>query len=326
MPAIITHDTFGRDLYNDHFRFIGQSKQEADAFLLGNQGPDPLFYLFSTPRYVSAIRLGSIMHHRDTKTLLQALKASIYTLPESQRSIGRAYALGFLAHYQLDSRMHPLIYSQQNDITDAGVPDLEKRHGRSVHAVIESELDEMVLFTRRGETIASFKPAERILCADDETLDIISRMYVYMAKEVYGMSIPAETYKFAVIGFRNVLRIMHSPLGIKRQAIGHLETLVRRYSIFKAMSHRNIELTESVFENRARNPWTNPFTGATSTESFDDIFESAKRDAAANMLLFDREGFGEVEARAITDDMDFSGDLVEARILTIEDISDGADD
>ena len=41
---IITHDFFGRDVYDALFQTIGGSRDEADAFLLGNQGPDPLFY------------------------------------------------------------------------------------------------------------------------------------------------------------------------------------------------------------------------------------------------------------------------------------------
>ena len=45
MPAILTHDFFGQDVYAAHSHVIGKSIDEKDAFLLGNQGPDPLFYL-----------------------------------------------------------------------------------------------------------------------------------------------------------------------------------------------------------------------------------------------------------------------------------------
>ena len=41
MPSIITHDTFGQDIYRDLFTSIGGSRDEAEAFLLGNQGPTP---------------------------------------------------------------------------------------------------------------------------------------------------------------------------------------------------------------------------------------------------------------------------------------------
>ena len=57
MPALITHDFFGRDVYDRLYTFIGGSRDEADAFLLGNQGPDPLFYLVLSPQSVSYTHL-----------------------------------------------------------------------------------------------------------------------------------------------------------------------------------------------------------------------------------------------------------------------------
>ena len=41
MPALITHDFFGRDVYDRLYTFIGGSRDEADAFLLGNPRPRP---------------------------------------------------------------------------------------------------------------------------------------------------------------------------------------------------------------------------------------------------------------------------------------------
>ena len=51
MPAIITHDLFGKDVYGETFDTIGGSRDAAEAFLLGNQGPDPLFFVAPDPRY-----------------------------------------------------------------------------------------------------------------------------------------------------------------------------------------------------------------------------------------------------------------------------------
>ena len=51
MPAIITHDLFGKDVYGKTFDTIGGSRDAAEAFLLGNQGPDPLFFVAPDPRY-----------------------------------------------------------------------------------------------------------------------------------------------------------------------------------------------------------------------------------------------------------------------------------
>ena len=112
MPALITHDTFGRDVYDHRHSFIGGTRDEADAFLLGNQGPDPLFYSVLSPRLHAVHRLGNRMHNEKPSELLEAFKQSLFVLKEGERGIGRAYALGFLCHYLLDSTMHPcLLYT-----------------------------------------------------------------------------------------------------------------------------------------------------------------------------------------------------------------------
>ena len=96
MPAIITHDFFGRDVYDALFQTIGGSRDEADAFLLGSQGPDPLFYAVADFRATAYHKLGNTMHSRKPAELLAALKDSLSVLDPEEKPLGRAYALGFL--------------------------------------------------------------------------------------------------------------------------------------------------------------------------------------------------------------------------------------
>ena len=165
MPAIITHDFFGRDVYDCLFQAIGGSRDEADAFLLGNQGPDPLFYAVASLRITQYHKLGNTMHSSKPAELLAAFKESLDVLDEEEQAVGRAYALGFLCHYALDSTMHPLVYCNEYALCDAGEPGLTRDDGSEVHGVIESEFDEMVLFAKRGDTIATFNPSREILHA-----------------------------------------------------------------------------------------------------------------------------------------------------------------
>ena len=85
MPAIITHDFFGRDVYDALFQTIGGSRDEADAFLLGNQGPDPLFYAVADFRATAYHKLGNTMHSRKPAELLAALKDSLGVLDPPTR-------------------------------------------------------------------------------------------------------------------------------------------------------------------------------------------------------------------------------------------------
>ncbi len=50
MPAILTHDFFGKDAFEIAAGKLGfATLEEQEAFLLGNQGPDPLFFLQADP-------------------------------------------------------------------------------------------------------------------------------------------------------------------------------------------------------------------------------------------------------------------------------------
>ena len=323
MPAIITHDTFGRETYDELHSLIGSSRDEADAFLLGNQGPDSLFYSVANPRLRSVHCLGSRMHRECPSELLAALKRSITVLDERDRSIGRAYALGFLCHYLLDSTMHPFVHWQEYEACDAGEPGLDRSDSSEVHAVIERELDELVLFTKRGETVATFDPSREILKASNHVLSVISKMYAYVAMTVFGLAIPKDTFEASVKSFRRVQALFHSKNGFKREALARAEELVRRYSFYRSMSHRAVALEESIFDNRARTPWKDPFTGETSTDSFWDRYDAARARTKAALEKFAHDGFDVKAARAITDDLNFSGEPTCATIIAVED-GDGA--
>lgn len=319
MPAIITHDFFGRDVYDQLFRTIGRTKNEGEAFLLGNQGPDPLFYVVVDPRLREHNHLGSIMHNEKPSELMKAFKDSLSILNEEELPIGRAYAFGFLCHYTLDSTMHPLVYFHEYRLTDAGEPGLTREHGTEVHATIESELDELVLFTKRGETVATFYPWREILQASDFVLNVVSKMFAYVALTVYGCVLPCDLFTRSVYGFRLVQRLFHSKTGSKRALLGRMEQLVRPYSFFRSMSHRPVELTESIYDNRSHEIWTNPYTGDASTASFWDLYGVALERAKENIAAFDRDSFDMEAARALTRDLDFSGNPVVATLVAMED-------
>lgn len=318
MPALITHNLFGTEVYERLLTTIGGSRCEADAFILGNQGPDPLFYAVLDPRLHKARKLGSIMHKDHPSELILAFKKAIDTLPEADRSIGRAYALGFLCHYILDTTTHPFVYWQEYRVCDAGEPGLTRENGFDVHVLIESELDELVLTAKRECTVREFNPIKAGLRGDDRVLDIISQMYVPVASEVYGMEAPATLFSSSLKWFRRVQEALYSPDGKKRDRLGRLEELVRPYSFCRAMSHRSHLLTESIFDNHEHEEWADPFTGELSTTGFWDLYQRAFEKALAGVILFDNAAFDLDSARMITGELNFSGDPVVARIVAIE--------
>lgn len=323
MPAILTHDFFGKDVYETSLELVGGTRDEADAFLLGNQGPDPLFYAALNPRLSAFSRVGSLMHRERPSELLAAFKQALSLLPEEEHAIGRAYALGFLCHYTLDSSMHPLVYCWEYALCDAGVEGLSRADGNEVHGVIESEFDEMVLFVKRGETVATYLPHRNVLHASDKVLRIVSRLYAYVIMTAYGQVVPEQLFASSVRMFRRTQRAFDSPTGLKRALVGRLEELVRRYSFFRCMSHRPIEATECEFDNHERKPWTNPFTDAVSTDGFWDIYDRALGVARERMKAFGPSGFDLAAARKMTGELNFSGEPAVATIVAVRDATKG---
>ena len=75
MPAILTHDLFGRGVLEDVTSLLGmRSLDERDAFLLGNQGPDPLFYIVVDPLMHKWAPLGGALHDASGATVLLAMR------------------------------------------------------------------------------------------------------------------------------------------------------------------------------------------------------------------------------------------------------------
>ena len=73
MPAILTHDLFGRGVLEDATALLNlRTPAERDAFLLGNQGPDPLFYLVIDPLMHKWSPLGGALHQASGATVLLA--------------------------------------------------------------------------------------------------------------------------------------------------------------------------------------------------------------------------------------------------------------
>lgn len=318
MPAIITHNFFGQEVYHDLHTTIGETRDEYEAFLLGNQGPDPLFYALVNPLLHEFKDLGSILHSEKPNELLVAMRQGLEILSPDEYPIARAYMLGFICHYTLDSAMHPLVYATEYALCDAGVEGFTRADGHEVHSMIESDLDEMVLFSKTGKTIASFNPSKEILNASDFVLETISKLYVYVAMTVYGLFIPSDLFESTAKNFRKAQGLFYSPSGTKRALVGRFEKLFRRYSFFKSISHRPAESTESQFDNHEHAVWESPFTEETSTKGFWDIYKESHARARSNIELINSATFGLDEAREITNDLDFSGKPT-AAILIVED-------
>ena len=135
MPALYTHYRFGKTVeatLPPTLREILTSYQE--AFALGTQGPDILFY--HKPMKKNDVRSRGVALHAVSPEsfFVHAAKEITQARENGNTALANAltaYVCGFLCHFTLDVFCHPYID--------------EKAHGTFTHGKIESELDKYML-------------------------------------------------------------------------------------------------------------------------------------------------------------------------------------
>lgn len=275
MPGLLTHQMFGERILALLGEDTFQTEDERDAFLLGNQGPDPFFYTFYCPYGSTLRKLSRRMHRRNCVRAFDGMRTLASHMQDGARDIADAYLYGFVCHYVLDSVCHPYVYSLEYLLMNSGVPGLEDAPTQ-IHAQIETDLDCMMLWRDKGETIETYRPYLEVSKGSPRVLAVIDRLIRFVAAGTYQTKIPANSYRMAIRNMRRCNRFIYSPTGRKRDAIGKAERLVRPHSFAQAMSHRTTVRDTCDYDNRNHLPWTNPFTGEVSTESFLDLFEKCE--------------------------------------------------
>lgn len=287
MPAIITHHLFGSTVHARLGDDAFPTNDQLSAFLLGNQGPDPLFFSTVSRQLITAKKLGTAMHHRCVARSMDAMREFARTLTGDARDVADAYVKGFVCHYVLDSQVHPFVYAWQDALTSAGVEGLGPDAGSFVHAQIEADIDAALLDRMLGETIASWRVHDHILIADNDVLDTVDKLYRYAAAGVYGVVLRPGTFARATKDYRTTVALLHSPTGRVRSLFGRIERVVHPHSVVQALSHRTDVGPHSEWDNDEHRAWTNPFTGEVSTASFDELFERAQDTALEDIALAD---------------------------------------
>lgn len=274
MPAIICHHIFGEDAAAMLPEGMIDGEEELLAFLLGNQGPDPLFARFSTLPGAAAAdhRLAHQMHDERCGQALMAFRDGVQHLPVADERIGRAFVLGLLAHYRLDSVAHPFVFSQQEALAAAS-PALAGAQ-EDLHAVIESDIDSWILWEKRRATVLE-RPAHMDLMRTERICRVAGALFSQAAFSVYGRTMGAEEYGACVADYELEYRMLDPAGSLTARAVGAVERIVKPHSFAQAMTHRVVRSCECAAANLDRRGWSDPTDGRIRHESFADLFEEA---------------------------------------------------
>lgn len=287
MPAILSHHLFGRALLARENNSAFMTRDARDAFLLGNQGPDPLFYATRTPALVRIKTLGSRMHHEHIEEYLQTWREMLdcFKTEEYLYEVLQAYVYGFLCHYALDKAVHPLVYFYEEALCGAGIKGLGHEASSFVHGQIESDLDVYLLYKLTGRTLEEYRIPQQVLFANNAVLSHVDLLYGTVAP-LFALKVPRKVYTRSLKNMRTVVHLLYSPGGTKRDILGRAERLVRPHSLLQAMSHRPEAVHDTWYANEERQSWLHRDARSESKQSFGELFDTAFEAAESCIELF----------------------------------------
>ena len=194
MPAAYAHYRFGIQALE---RLEPALRQQISRFRrvydMGVQGPD--FFFYYNPLFHTT--MGSLGHKFHMQTGEAFFTAAVRRLRLNPSEVGTAYLYGVLAHYCLDSVVHPFIHE-----TEAA--------GEVSHVAMESEFERFLL-TKDGKIPAHAQDLSRFTR--------LSRGECVTVADLY----PGATPRAVLQGVRNMERILKLFASRKRKAA---ETIV----------------------------------------------------------------------------------------------------
>lgn len=246
----------------------GVTPVQQDVLVLGAQGPDPLFTLGIFPLRPSSkpSGLGNVLHSYRTGAFLLALCRRA----KASDDVARAYAMGFLTHYALDSTVHPYVYAHSNREDGS--------YSSTMHMALEKAWDTM--FYRRD----GLKGTPVIMPGVEETRALwpqIAALWQGAIDEVFPeQNVTVAMIEEALKSAAYAAKLTHSPRGIKYRLVWVLERIIGKPRLGTSQMSPPTVPKEDI-TNEAGLPWHSPGEpDRERTEGLAELFEAGTTRAA----------------------------------------------
>jgi hypothetical protein len=250
-------------------RRAGLAIDAPEAYLLGSQGPDPLFLLGIFPLGLKSRPLGygQMVHRRRTGAFLLALLRQ----GREGGAVARGFALGFLTHYALDTTVHPYVYA--HSVARDG------RYHSRIHMRLEKQWDTLYLHRDGGRGTSVTMPD----MAEAEAIwPEIAAIWERATAQVFpGEAIPEALALKALQDAARANRLTHSPRGVKYALVWAAERLMGKPGLATAQMAPRF-LPRHDFVNAQHRPWRNPAApDVERSEGLAELWEAALSRAQA---------------------------------------------
>ena len=312
MPDIISHWLLGEHILNNE-NLTAMQHFDSDAFIWGCQGPDILFFHRMMPWQSGSLRsYGSAIHGGNPAVLFNSLaKVCRYCADHQNFDLIFSYSIGFCCHYCYDRLVHPMVHYNMELLEKTD----ERGKNYNYHALVESNLDLMMLKREKGMSINDF---DLDCCLpEQEGLDqAVALLYSLLLCDIYSIHTPRKLAMLLIDDFRSGTRLRKDPMFIKRPTAEFAERLLpyvrpgTRGGVLACRFYPKTYDTGFDYANMTNSVWFDPRNrDFRSNMSFFDLTSLAQLESEKLIEMFASDvmckGCGEFET--FTDGINFSG-------------------
>lgn len=265
MPAAYIHEKIAKkalEIITDKPFFMANN---IDAFELGAQGPDVLFFynvLNFLDKDTRPNHLGSRIHEEHVNDFFRVALLS----SKEQQGAAPAWLLGFVSHYAADCTVHPFVYATTNNEDGSS--------NSTRHLVLESQFDTWY-YRAKGEKGIP-RQARCITDINDLQKTDIANVLFKSCEIVFPESKLSFRQAFKTIGdMDKIICILFSTRRIKHNIFSFIEKLIGQPQIITRHAAAQ-RLPDYDFLNLEKNSWKNPWDDNNEfSYSFPELFELA---------------------------------------------------
>lgn len=197
MGGFATHAIFGKEVLEEISDEMLASviQNHSGVFGIGCQGPD--LFLYNIPMLLSKEEknLGYRMHKENSSRYFAWLMQTIWDLEDLEAvEVGISYLYGALAHYTLDSMLHPYIYARIG--FDASVPYSDRATG-GLHHRMESAIDAKMIAVKENGMPSSYDAGKSLQITKEEK-EILAGILSKAVSKSYHIKLKEENVKASI--------------------------------------------------------------------------------------------------------------------------------
>lgn len=275
MGGFATHAVFGKEVLEEMAdeMLVSVIRKHQGVFGIGCQGPD--LFLYNIPMLLSneEKNLGLRMHRENSSRYFAWLLQTVWEEDRAEAvEVGLAYLYGALAHYTLDTMIHPYVYARIG--FDAAMSDGENVTSGAHHR-LESAIDAKILAVKEDRLPSEYIAGETLLINKQEK-ELLSELLSKAVSKSYHIHLKEENVKASI----RMLKIISAGFyrfseKQKKMLQGVGGSALENYRLSDFMVTDDYIRQRKVM-NTENNVWYNPWDkSAVSTDSVWEIYDKA---------------------------------------------------